>query len=201
MFTIQSAVNSTGKATGKNSETKDFEAAALPYLNDLYRTAAHMAGSRSEAEDLVQEVYMQAWKSFHRFELGTNCRAWLYKILFNKLNHHRRRWFKLKTTTDNTGLLNETLRYQPPVPEHLQDEEILSALKKLPLCYRDAVLLADVQEYSYAEIADILEIPIGTVMSRLSRGRKLLRLELGSVAESYGIRISKIESVGTLKVA
>ncbi len=197
MFGVQDAVD----LTNKKSEIEDFEAAALPHLNDLYRTAGHMVGSRTEAEDLVQEVYMQAWKSFHRFELGTNCRAWLFKILFYKLNHHRRRWFKLKRTTDSAALLDLTLSYQPPVPEYLRDEEILLALKNLPPCYRDVVVLSDVQESSYAEIAGILEVPIGTVMSRLSRGRKLLRLELRSVAASYGIRSAKIESVGEFKVA
>ncbi len=82
--------------TSEGVTAEDFEAAALPHLNELFRTAARLVGSRTEAEDLIQETYMQAWKSFHRFELGTNCRAWLFRILFNKANHQRRR--KIKTS-------------------------------------------------------------------------------------------------------
>lgn len=169
---------------GRKIETKEFEAAALPHLNDLYRTAARLVHERAEAEDLVQETYLQAWKSFHRFQPGTNCRAWLFKILLNKIKHHRRQWFRLKRESDDT-LVN--LAYQPPIPEDLSDEEVLRALAKLPTYYREAILLTDVRELSYKEAAFILGVRVGTVMSRLSRGRRLLRAELAAVAESYGI--------------
>lgn len=186
MSDVQGAV-CTANFARERREVENFEAAALPHLNSLFRTAAHLAGSRTEAEDLVQEVYLQAWKSFHRFELGTNCRAWLFKILFNKFNHHRRRRFKLNRVTESATLLEETISYEPAVPEHLSDEAILSAFGKLQQCYREVVMLADVQEASYAEIAAILGVPMGTVMSRLSRGRELLRVNLAGVAEVYGI--------------
>lgn len=169
---------------GEKNKTEDFEAAALPHLNDLYRTAARLVASRSLAEDLVQETYLQAWKSFHKFTMGTNCRAWLFKILLNKVNHHRSGWLNLLKRNEE---LPEALMYESPVPEHLRDEEVLAALEKIPQCYREAVLLADVQEFSYKETAFILKVRIGTVMSRLSRGRKLLRAELGGVAADYGI--------------
>lgn len=177
---------------GINAE--DFEAAALPHLNDLFRTAVRLTANRTEAEDLVQEVYLQAWKSFHRFELGTNCRAWLFKILFNKSNHHRRRLFRLVEDSEKTI---DALTYEPPVPEHLRDEEILAALGGITEQYREAIVLADVEEFSYKEVAFILKVPIGTVMSRLSRGRRLLRVALAGTAESYGIKgVDKEEKQG-----
>lgn len=172
---------------GQKHATEDFEAAAMPHLNDLFRTAARVVGDRSEAEDLVQEAYLQAWKSFHRFEPGTNCRAWLFKILFHVIQHHRRKWYSLKSAKETDEMLMETLAYEPPVPQHLSDEDVLAALEKIPQQYREVVMLADVQEFSYKEVAATLSVPVGTVMSRLSRGRSLLRNELAGMAEAYGI--------------
>ncbi len=169
---------------------EEFEAAALPHLNELFRTAARLVGNRTEAEDLIQETYLQAWKSFHRFELGTNCRAWLFRILFNKASHHRQ-WLFWRKSHDCKAELESSLEYQPPINEQLGNEEVLLALERLPRHYREAVLLADVEDFSYKEIAAIHRVPIGTVMSRLSRGRKLLREELADVAESYGIKNEK----------
>ncbi len=167
---------------------EDFEAAAMPYFLDLYRTARLLAKGSAEAEDVVQEVYLQAWKSFHRFEMGTNCRAWLFKILFHRLHHFRRRWAKaakveaFENPEDQDSLIAET-----PVPQEIRDEDVLKALGRVPIEFREVVLLADVQEFSYKEIAETMKLPLGTVMSRLSRGRKLLRQELAGVASSYGI--------------
>ncbi|MBC7929042.1 MAG: sigma-70 family RNA polymerase sigma factor [Rubrivivax sp.] len=169
---------------------EDFEAAALPHLNELFRTAARLVGNRTEAEDLIQETYLQAWKSFHRFELGTNCRAWLFRILLNKA-HHQRRWLFWRKSHDSEAELENSLEYRSPINEQLADEEMLLALARLPRPYRAAVLLADVEDFSYKEIAALQRVPIGTVMSRLSRGRKLLRAELADVAESYGIKNEK----------
>jgi RNA polymerase sigma-70 factor (ECF subfamily) len=174
---------------GRSASKEEFESAALPHLNDLYRTAARVIGNRTEAEDLVQEAYLQAWKSFHRFEPGTNCRAWLFKILFHVIQHHRRKWYSSKLVQESDDiLLQDTVQYEPPVPQHLSDEDVLAALERMPVLYREAVLLADVQEFSYKEVAATLGVPVGTVMSRLSRGRKLLRAELSEIASSYGIR-------------
>jgi len=170
-----------------NIKPEEFEMEALPHLDSLFRAAARMVGDRTDAEDLVQEVYLQAWKSFHRYETGTNCRAWLFKILFNKIQHYYRTRYSSKVVNDANEFLEEIAAYEPPVPEHIGDEEILMALEKLPGSYREVILLADVQEFSYREIAEILGIPIGTVMSRLSRGRKLLRIELADIARVYGI--------------
>ena len=167
------------------TRVEDFEAAALPHLADLYRSASLLVQHSSEAEDLVQEVYLEAWKSFHRFEPGTNCRAWLFKILFHRLHHLRRRLIKaskLESPADEENLMAE-----PPIPQEIRDDDVLRALGNVPLEFREVVLMADVDEFSYREIAETLKIPLGTVMSRLSRGRKLLRRELAGVAGSYGI--------------
>jgi RNA polymerase sigma-70 factor (ECF subfamily) len=169
------------------ANTAEFEAAALPHLHDLFRTARRLLGDRARAEDVVQEVYLQAWKSFYRFKPGTNCRAWLFKILLNTLHHYRRKWFNVRFVKEEEGTLENTATYAPPIPEKLTDEEVLAALDRVPVEFRTVVVLADVEEFSYKEIAHMLEIPIGTVMSRLSRGRKLLRELLAGMASSYGI--------------
>jgi RNA polymerase sigma-70 factor (ECF subfamily) len=141
-----------------------------------------MLGSRTEAEDIVQETYLQAWKSFHRFTPGTNCRAWLFKILFHVVQHHRRKWFKFKIVKEEEENLEATLVYEPPVPQDLSDEDVLAAFRQIPQAYREVVLLSDVYDFTYKEIHETLDIPIGTVMSRLSRGRQLLRAELSDFA-------------------
>ena len=171
----------------QKARSEEFEAVALPHLNDLFRTARRLLGEQAAAEDVVQEVYLQAWKSFHRFERGTNCRAWLFTILFNTVRHYRRKQFRTVAGEGDEDL-EEKLQYTPPVPETLMDEEVLAALERVPPDFRAVVLLADVEEFSYKEVAGVLKIPVGTVMSRLSRARKLLRDELAAVAASYGIK-------------
>jgi RNA polymerase sigma-70 factor (ECF subfamily) len=169
----------------------DFETVAMPHLNDLYRVARRTVGNSTDAEDVVQEACLQAWRSFHRFEPGTNIRAWLFKILFHVVSHHRRKLFKFKQADIEDDVLAETVAYEPGPAPDLRDEEVLGALKKVPRNYRAVLLLADVQEFSYKEIAEILDIPIGTVMSRLSRGRSLLRAALdntGIAAEFIAAR-------------
>ena len=160
----------------------------MPHFPDLYRTSRLLAQDAAEAEDLVQEVYLEAWKSFHRFETGTNCRAWLFKILFHRLHHFRRRWAKAaKVEAFESPEEINNLIAQTPLPDEIRDEDVLAALARVPAEFREVVLLADVEEFSYKEIAASLRVPLGTVMSRLSRGRKLLRRALAAVAGSYGI--------------
>jgi RNA polymerase sigma-70 factor, ECF subfamily len=167
---------------------EDFEAAAMPHLAALYRTAKFLVHNPAEAEDLVQDVYLEALKSFHRFQFGTNCKAWLFRILFHRLHHVRRRM--LKSSLEETFTDQNNVAAEPPVPQEIKDEDVLAALDKLPLAFREIVLMADVEEFSYKEIAETLKLALGTVMSRLSRGRRLLREELAEVARSYGIGAS-----------
>lgn len=158
----------------------------MPHLPDIYRTACSLTGTASDGEDLAQEVYLQAWKSFHRFELGTNCRAWLFKIMFHRLHHFRRKAYRYQTLPEDSTL-EQMLPAPPQVPDQLTDPQVLAALDRLPPPFRDVLLLADVQEFSYKEVAAALDIPIGTVMSRLSRARAQLREALAGPAADFGI--------------
>jgi RNA polymerase sigma-70 factor (ECF subfamily) len=177
----------TALAKSDPSAAQRFEAEAMPHLNDIFRTALRVTGERGAAEDAIQEVYLQAWRSFDRFEAGTNCRAWLYKILFHCVSHQRRKWFRFPLLKETEEFLEANLAQPVPVAEHVTDAEILRALDEIPSDYRAVVLLVDVEEFAYKEVAEILSIPIGTVMSRLSRGRDRLRKRLVDVARSYGI--------------
>src|SRR5262245_63372739 len=123
------------------SAEQRFETEALPHLNDIFRTATRILGHKERAEDVAQEVFFEAWKSFRRFEPGTNCRAWLFKILFHVIHHHRRKWFRFKFTSEDEALLEQTLVYEPPVPESITDEDMLAALERVPQNYRDVLLL------------------------------------------------------------
>lgn len=178
------------------SPGQEFEAEALPHLDELYRTAVRLlGGDRTEAQDLVQDVFAQAWKSFDRYEPGTNCRAWLYRILINKARHYLRARYTRKVIplSEGSGGVPEVSGGLVPVPERISDREVLNALDRLSAEHREIVLLADVQEFSYKEIAEILEVPVGTVMSRLSRGRAVLREALADYAREYGINTMKAE--------
>jgi RNA polymerase sigma-70 factor (ECF subfamily) len=166
-----------------------FEESALGYADQLLRVALRVLRNHEKAEDLVQETYLQAWKSFHRFEAGTNLRAWLYKIMFN-LHHSNLRRNKLELVPVEETVF-DTLAYDPPTPQFVTEEEVLAALEKVPRDFKIPIILADIEELSYNEIAAVLNVPKGTVMSRLHRGRKLLRMELVNYARSYGLKVSE----------
>jgi RNA polymerase sigma-70 factor (ECF subfamily) len=131
-------------------------------------------------------VYLQALKSFQRFAPGTNCRAWLFRILFHVISHQRRKWFGRFVCAEREELEQSAI-YVEPVAEQLTDDELIQAFRKLPQQFAEVVMLADVQEFSYKEIQETLGIPIGTVMSRLSRGRQLLRAQLVNCGVRAGI--------------
>lgn len=167
------------------SAWKTFETEALPHVDRLFRLAMWLERDRAEAEDLVQETLTQALRSFHRFTPGTNCRAWLTTILQHVRSNRRRA--RNRAPVENAAIeerFGQTLPFVPPVPDHLTDEDVLGALRRIPDTYQQVILLSDVQEMTYKEIASALNIPIGTVMSRLHRGRELLRVALGSRASS-----------------
>src|SRR5215469_15911149 len=141
---VNSAFASAAQTCGDRSQVERFEVEAMPHLNDLFRTALRMTGKRGQAEDVVQEVYLQAWRSFERFEAGTNCRAWLYKILFHCASHQRRKWFRLPLLKENEEYLEANIRAKEPTPDRLTDGEILAALDRISADYRSVVLLVDV---------------------------------------------------------
>lgn len=178
-----------------------FESEALPFHVDIYRLAKWLLRDQAEAEDLVQETFVEALRSFHRFEKGTHCRAWLIKIMYHTLSKRRRDSNRLRVVGDVDEQIAETVAVEPPRSSEVVAEEVLNALKRLPQHYQEVVILSDVEEMSYREIADALSIPTGTVMSRLHRGRGLLRSELGNYARSLGIGVSKEASGSKLRLA
>jgi RNA polymerase sigma-70 factor (ECF subfamily) len=165
-----------------------FEAEALPHADRLFRLAMWFEGNRSEAEDLVQETMLQALQSFHRFQPGTNCRAWLATILQHVRSNRRRARGRSPLVDDPDDRLARTIPFEAPVSEQLLDEDILAALGRIPAQFQEVIVLCDVEELTYKEIAEALAIPIGTVMSRLHRGRAFLRAELGAPEGAFGRR-------------
>ena len=175
----------------------DFEAAAMPYLDPLYNAAYRMARNPQDAEDLVQETYLKAYKYYDKFEEGTNLKAWLFKILKNTFINSYRKKQQLPPRADFAAIeesFETIVRDDSGAPtnpeeellEKVLDEDVQHAIEELPHDYRMVVLLADLEGFSYKEIADILEIPVGTVMSRLYRGRRLLEDALLKYARDHG---------------
>jgi RNA polymerase sigma-70 factor (ECF subfamily) len=170
-----------------------FEEDALALSDQVYRVARHLVGSREEAEDLMQETYARAFRSWRSFRPGTNLRAWLLRILTN-LNIDRGR--KLQRTPDSQPLeegdyflynkLEESVGDESPdeekVVERLSQDNVVAALSAVPHDFRDVLVLVDLGDFSYADAAQILDIPIGTVMSRLHRGRRILKTQLADEA-------------------
>src|SRR3989442_868181 len=165
-----------------------FEEEALALSDQVFRVARHLASSRDEAEDLVQETYARAFRSWRSFTPGTNLRAWLLRILTN-LNIDRGR--RAQRTPDSQPLeegdyflynkleeTRETNADEERVVERLSQDDAVSALSAVPHDFRDAIVLVDIGDFSYQDAAQILDIPVGTVMSRLHRGRRILKQEL-----------------------
>lgn len=177
----------------------NFEAEVLPFMDSLYSTAYRMSRNRQDAEDLLQETYLRAYKYYDKFQEGTNFKAWLFKILKNTfINRYRKRQRQpLKNSFDEiegsfeSKLLESPLTARGATPEEelmvdALDQDVQQALEALPEDYRTAVELADLQGLSYREIADQLGIPLGTVMSRLYRGRRKLEAVLLQYAREHG---------------
>lgn len=167
------------------AQSDSFEQLAMPLFDQLYNFAHWLTKNREEAEDLVQETYAKALKGFSSFQLGTNFRAWMYRILRNTFLTSRT---GLKATAEIRLELDEgepALSVENETPESILIESsnrswLLSALEELPIHHREILLLCEMEEMSYQEIAQTLSIPIGTVMSRLSRARKTLRASLAA---------------------
>jgi RNA polymerase sigma-70 factor, ECF subfamily len=167
--------------SGGDSESwSAFEREVLPHADRLFRLAMWFERNRTDAEDVVQDTMMQALRSFHRFRPGTNCRAWLVTILQRVVSNRRRTKGRSIVVSDPDDRLAHALPFVPPVPQQLTDEALLAGLRRLPLALQEVILLCDVEELSYKEAAEALTIPIGTVMSRLHRGRAQLRAGLAT---------------------
>ena len=173
-----------------------FEAEAMPHVDRLFRLAMWMERDRREAEDLVQDTLVQALQSFHRFTLGTNCRAWLVTILQHVRSNRRRSKLRHTALEDIDDRLAETVPFVPAVPQHITDEDMLTALRGIPESYQDIILLCDIEDMTYKEIAEALAIPVGTVMSRLHRGRAALRKQLAAVQQGQAPALPRTSSEG-----
>jgi len=177
-----------------------FERDALPLLDSLYGAALRMTRNPADAEDLVQETMLRAYRAFDRFEAGTNLKAWLFRILTNAyINVYRRRQREpQKVSSDELedfDLYQELKDHDPSwdetpenlVLDNLVDSDILQSIEDLPEQFRLAVVLSDIEGFTYAEMAEIMDVPMGTVMSRLHRGRKALQKRLWELARERGI--------------
>ena len=181
-------------------DKKRFQTEALPLLDSLYAAALRMTRNPADAEDLVQETMLRAYRSFDRFEPGTNLKAWLFRIMTNAyINTYRKRQREpQKVSSDDVEefdlyqeLKNHDSRFaetpESIVLDGLLDSDIVEAIEDLPEQFRLAVVLSDVEGFSYAEMAEIMDVPMGTVMSRLHRGRKALQKRLLDLAIDKGI--------------
>ncbi len=195
------------------ADQADFAEQAMPLMGSLYSGALRMTRNPADAEDLVQETYLKAYRAFGSFQEGTNLKAWLYRILTNTfINTYRAK----KRRPDESDLeeVEDLYLYrrlggleaaevgrsaEDELLDHVTDTEVKEAIESLPEQFRVAVLLADVEGFSYKEIAEILDIPIGTVMSRLHRGRKGLQKRLYEYAVERGL-VSKPAPVETAVV-
>ncbi len=175
-----------------NKQRRAFERETLPHLDALYALALRLTRNTDDAEDLVQDAMVKAYRFFHRYEEGSNIRAWLCKLLVNLFYNDRRKAQKdqrLQTETRRQHSFEadlSTRRFEQLLADRLVQDRIREALEELPEEFRLAVVLCDLYDFSYKEIADILDCPVGTVMSRLYRGRRLLQERLFSYAVDQG---------------
>ncbi len=175
---------------------EDFEKEAMPYINLLQNYAYRMCGNRLDADDLVQETYLRAFRFFDKFERGTNCKAWLFRIMKNLFINNYRKSQKQPGQVDYSEIENffdnikskkiDSNDLQEKIFSHLLDDDLTNALNSLQDDFKTVVILCDLEGLSYEEIAEFVQCPIGTVRSRLHRGRKLLQQKLFEYAKERG---------------
>jgi RNA polymerase sigma-70 factor, ECF subfamily len=182
-----------------NHSKQEFETLALSHLDPLYSAALRLTKNERDAEDLVQDTCMRAFRFFDKFERGTNMKAWLFKILTNTFINRYRRKVKERNVVEGSErdavherfISRDATDFAANPEQYLFDrllsDDVLRAIDGLPIDFRLVVILADLQEFSYKEIAEILDCPVGTVMSRLFRGRKLLQKTLREYALGQGV--------------
>ncbi len=174
----------------------DFEKEAIPHMNALYNFALRMTGDADDADDLVQETYLKAFRFFDKFEKGTNAKAWLFRILKNSYINEYRKVKKAPNRVDYDDIENfyENIKASEVKSSHLAedvfgnllDDQISEAISSLPEDFRTVIILSDIEGFTYEEIADFVDCPIGTVRSRLHRARKMLYVRLHKYAEAKG---------------
>lgn len=195
-----------GKMTLSREEVKkqqEFQQEAVTHINSLYNYALHLTMNPDDAEDLVQETYLKAYKFFNSFERGTNCKAWLFKILKNNYINRFRKNSREPGKVDYDlikdfyhsikDVRSDTSEAESDYFHSLMHEEVYQALQSLPEEFREVIQLCDIEGFTYEEIANMVESPIGTVRSRLYRGRKLLRGQLETYARKYGFNTDSQE--------
>lgn len=174
----------------------DFEAEAIPHMDSLYNFALRMTGDADDANDLMQETYLKSFRFFDKFEKGTNCKAWLFRIMKNTYINSYRKQVKEPGKVDYEEIENfyenikssgiNTSHLEKELFDNLLDDEISEAINSLPEDFSTVVILCDIEGFSYEEIADFVDCPIGTVRSRLHRARKILFTKLYKYAEQKG---------------
>ena len=174
----------------------EFQNEALPHIDALYNFAYKMTGSGDDADDLVQETYLKAFRFWDKFEKGTNCKAWLFRILKNSYINDYRKISKQPSKVDYDDIQNfyENIKSSDIKTQHVQedsfstvlDDDITDAISELPDDFRTVVILSDIEGFTYEEIADFVDCPIGTVRSRLHRARKMLYAKLHGYAHNKG---------------
>lgn len=187
----------------ENNRRKEFEDIAMEHIDSLYSMAIRLVFNKEAAEDLVQETYLKAYRFFDTFQKGTNIKAWLFKILRNTFINKYRKTVKLPSEIfyEDVESVNSNLSYKQESDSaeltdtletkyndlgNLMEDDVKHAIDSLPIEYKEAILLSDVEELSYNDIAEITNVPIGTVKSRLNRGRKLLQKSLWEYAKDRG---------------
>ena len=180
---------------------REFEQEAIPHMDAAYNFALRMTGDEDDADDLVQETFLKAFRFFEKFEKGTNCKAWLFRIMKNSYINDYRKQTKEPDKIDYEDVQNfyeniksdqvEMQHYEPDAFTNLLDDEISSAITDLPEDFRTVIILSDIEGFTYEEISDFVDIPVGTVRSRLHRARKMLYAQLYDYAKDKGFVTKK----------